>query len=1079
MTAARTTHRPRASLALLATTALVTSTFGVVANHAVAGEASTSDAAPAADAVRVDGGSVLERTVFSSGKSLTGPSDAAPEAVVLAYVKAHPQTFGLTSGDADGLRTSRVQVTPDGVGHVVLTQWHSGLRIHTANLVGTVDPQGRLVMVSGRSTPTAAATGAVELTAGEAIVASAEEAGVSDATAPEGSDTTRRGELEFDNQIAEGVANPEPLRAEQVWSITDGGLRRGWLTEVEADGQTWVSSVVDAQTGEVLSQQSRYSHAGPEGTVFTDQNPDADPTRTVQPFTGVNGTWVSGTVTNGNNVNAYRDLTDADSTGYQPNVADQHFTFPFTDAWRALPDGTDLDDIPAAQRDAALDADLDAIITQLFYYTNDMHDWLWGFGFDEASGNFQVTNFSGDGSDGDAVQAEAQDGFDFACSMGAARCLNNANFGTNGDGSTARMQMFMWARPDRPYRDGSLDGDVIAHEYGHGVSNRLVPGTLSGATDQAGSLGEGWSDTLSFLRWGDDTVGEYVTGNATRGIRNFAYTSHPWTYGDYSTGVGSPHRNGEIWAATTFDVRQLLGINLTTQLVLDGMRSTGNGPSPTFLDARDGILANDQAANGGANRCALWVAFAGRGMGVDAVSNGLHAVPTEDFDVPAECLPTADAGGPYTTDEGTDVLLSAAGSTPGTDPSSGALTDYAWDLDNDGDFDDATGPSPTFDTVGQDGVFTIGLQVTDEWGLTDTDTTTVTVDNVAPTVTLDPIAPIEELGTVTVSGVVSDPGWLDPLTATVDFDDGMGPQPLAGVVENVRPDATLTFSVDKQYGDNGTFTITVVGADDDTSSQDTVDAVVTNVDPTATIDETGATTYDGATAFVVPAGEPLDVPVDATDPGSDDLTFSWAWGDGVVDQQVSLVNPPAADPAKSPTVQPRDVGLTGTHTYAEACLYQLDVTVQDDDGGVGTDSAAVVIVGNEEDARSTGWWKHQLRGNGKTEFTDAELQCLLDITGFFSIVFEGLTIEDGVAIMHSPPKNDERTKFDVVALANWLNFANGAVGFDDEYRVNGSSGTGATFGGLMEQAELVRANPASTQEQLRVHRQILQRMLGG
>ena len=85
-----------------------------------------------------------------------------------------------------------------------------------------------------------------------------------------------------------------------------------------------------------------------------------------------------------------------------------------------------------------------------------------------------------------------------------------------------------------------------------------------------------------------------------------------------------------------YDIRVLLGINLTTQLVLDGMRSTGNGPSPTFLDARDGILANDQAANGDANRCALWAAFAGRGMGVNAVSNGLHAVPTEDFTLPAE-----------------------------------------------------------------------------------------------------------------------------------------------------------------------------------------------------------------------------------------------------------------------------------------------------------------------------------------------------------------------------------------------------------------------------------------------------------
>ena len=52
--------------------------------------------------------------------------------------------------------------------------------------------------------------------------------------------------------------------------------------------------------------------------------------------------------------------------------------------------------------------------------------------------------------------------------------LNNANFGTPVDGSSPRMQMYMWARPNRPYRDGSLDGDVIAHEYGHGVSTLVL-----------------------------------------------------------------------------------------------------------------------------------------------------------------------------------------------------------------------------------------------------------------------------------------------------------------------------------------------------------------------------------------------------------------------------------------------------------------------------------------------------------------------------------------------------------------------------------------------------------------------------
>ena len=644
------------------------------------------------------------------------------------------------------------------------------------------------------------------------------------------------------------------------------------------------------------------------------------------PFTGVNGSWVSGDTTSGNNVNAYRDRDDSDANDeYQPTAADQHFNYTFTDAWQ---DATDVADV------GALDADQDPAITQLFYYTNDQHDWLWSYGFDEASGNFQVTNPSGDGTGGDPVLAEAQDGWDFGCvdDMDTPddpdddediRCLNNANFGTsNTDGSAARMQMYMWVTSGaNPSRDGSMDGDVIAHEIGHGVAERLLPDGLTNSISQSGSLGEGWSDTLSLLRWGDAVVGDYATSNAATGVRSVAYDTSTRTYGSYNTGVGSPHFNGEIWATMTYDVRENLGLDTTTQLVIDGMRNTANSPTPTFIDARDGILAADMTNNGGANQCAIWSAFAENGLGVNAVSNGLHAAQTNNFDMPAACLPTAEANGPYTTDEGIDVALDGAGSTAGTDASAGALTSYDWDLDNDGQYDDATGISPLFTRVGQDGNFTVGLRVTDEFGNTDEDSSTVQVDNVAPTVTIDPIAAIDEHGTATISGQITDPGWQEALTATIDFDDGAGAQPLTGVLENGRPNATLSFSVEKQYGDNGSFTVEVVGSDDDTSTGSTSSAVVDNLDPTAEIDGSGQQSYNGSSAFILQPGEDLTVPVRSEDPGSDDLAFEWAWGDGDTDTAVSLVNPPALDPLKSPSVQPRDVTLEQTHAYAEACLY--------------------------------------------------------------------------------------------------------------------------------------------------------------
>ncbi len=124
--------------------------------------------------------------------------------------------------------------------------------------------------------------------------------------------------------------------------------------------------------------------------------------------------------------------------------------------------------------------------------------------------------------------------------------------------------------------------------------------------------------------------------------------------------------------------------------------------------------------------------------------------------------PSADAGGPYTTSEGTNVTLDASGSS---DPGGQPLT-YAWDFDGDGEFDDASGASPAFDRVGQDGVFTVSVKVTDSDGAYDTDDATVTVTNVAPAVSnLASDSPRAENTALTVTGKVSDPGWLDVLTA--------------------------------------------------------------------------------------------------------------------------------------------------------------------------------------------------------------------------------------------------------------------------------------------------------------------------
>ena len=64
-----------------------------------------------------------------------------------------------------------------------------------------------------------------------------------------------------------------------------------------------------------------------------------------------------------------------------------------------------------------------------------------------------------------------------------------------------------------------------------------------------------------------------------------------------------------------------------------------------------------------------------------------------------------------------------------------------------------------------------------------------------------------------------------------------------------------------------------------------------------------------------PAGSPVDVAATLTDPGSDDETFTWTWGDGLADAAVDRVNPPDDDPLPSPSIQPRDITTSADHTY--------------------------------------------------------------------------------------------------------------------------------------------------------------------
>ncbi len=314
-------------------------------------------------------------------------------------------------------------------------------------------------------------------------------------------------------------------------------------------------------------------------------------------------------------------------------------------------------------------------MVNLFYMNNIIHDIHYKYGFTEAAGNFQVNNYAKGGLANDAVQADAQDGGG----------TNNANFATPVDGSAPRMQMYLFTTAT-PNRDGDLDNGIIIHEYGHGVSNRLTGGPgNSGALSatQSGGMGEGWSDWYALMLMQRPTdamndavpIGTYALNQAQTGagIRrkpySFDLTVDPLDFDAYgTTGTTSygvtrsteVHNSGELWASALWDINWLLinkygydsnlatgytpgplpggaGNKLALKLIMDAMKL--QPALPSFIQARDAILAADMALNGGADLLELWTAFARRGLGANAsTANSNATTVTVDYTIPPAVL---------------------------------------------------------------------------------------------------------------------------------------------------------------------------------------------------------------------------------------------------------------------------------------------------------------------------------------------------------------------------------------------------------------------------------------------------------
>ncbi|KAL5631553.1 hypothetical protein ACGC1H_007167 [Rhizoctonia solani] len=296
----------------------------------------------------------------------------------------------------------------------------------------------------------------------------------------------------------------------------------------------WYEAYVDASTGEVVNLVSFVSDASYRVVPFTSQDPEDGFQLLIDPHdttSSPNGWHQDGATTtsstSGNNVIVFKG--SANNTTSQSSPTNNYdYTFD-----------------PAAEPSAGSNVDVARV--NAFYVANMIHDVTYRYGFDEASFNFQQDNNGKGGAQNDRVQISVQD----------ASGTNNANFATPPDGQPGRMRMYTWTYTT-PNRDGALENDIVAHEYTHGISNRLTGGGTGRClqTTEAGGMGEGWSD--AFAEWigqtsaniTDFTLGSYVTKDAA-GIRSHPYstnkTTNPLTYGSLGS-LGEVHDIGEVWA---------------------------------------------------------------------------------------------------------------------------------------------------------------------------------------------------------------------------------------------------------------------------------------------------------------------------------------------------------------------------------------------------------------------------------------------------------------------------------------------------------------------------------------------------
>lgn len=592
---------------------------------------------------------------------LTGRSGKKAADVALGYVKAHPEVFKLTTADLATLKLRKDYVDDLGTHHIFWSQVVDGIEVFGNGLKANVTKHGQLISVMG--SPVAGLTSQAEARSAAPAV-SADQARVKAADDIDGTAKSATSK-----QAGSTVVWSNGDQVKPVWFHTADGLRKGWMTYVNTGGSKIYTHVIDAQSGGLLYRRDLSNEATGDALV-TDNYPGAPLGGKQHVENLIYNKWLpknAKSLLDGTSVKAFADINDDN----QPNAGEtvkvpgtktgaEYKLTPFSS--NPLCSASFVCTWDPAKPDS-WKTNMNEDVTNGFYLASNFHDWLAKppISFTPAAGSF-------DAAGGDPVSLNALDGAATDANGGPdANHINNANMNTPPDGISPTMQMFLFGSPgdnETVPSSSSTSGEILYHEYTHGLSNRLVVdagGNSTLSSIQAGSMGEAWSDfyALDYLAShnlekdtvanGEMRIGKYDTAGGTiRTMPNDCRVKAKeaacvgidgsqggYTYGDFPTIGGTPevHSSGEVWAQTLWDLRERFGRTYALSIITRAMELSS--ADPTMLDMRNAIVQADLVASGGKNAGIIWQVFANRGMGWYAgVINGGDAFPAEDFHKP-------------------------------------------------------------------------------------------------------------------------------------------------------------------------------------------------------------------------------------------------------------------------------------------------------------------------------------------------------------------------------------------------------------------------------------------------------------